>query len=103
MSRAYKFRDQQKLYFVSFATVNWIDVFTRRIYKDILLDSFRYCIMVCSKLRLRLNLKHALKAPGRAFFNYLEVSGLVTFTVLPCLNCLIPSCRKAWNLSAFRS
>jgi putative transposase len=44
MSRKYKIRDQQKAYFVSFATVNWIDVFTRRIYKDILIDSFKYCI-----------------------------------------------------------
>ena len=43
MSRNYKFRDQQKLYFVSFATVNWIDVFVRRQYKDILVDSLKFC------------------------------------------------------------
>jgi hypothetical protein len=29
--------------FVSFAVVEWIDVFTRNEYKDILLDSLRYC------------------------------------------------------------
>jgi REP element-mobilizing transposase RayT len=44
MSRNYKIRDQQKLYFVSFATVNWIDVFIRREYKDIVVDSLSYCI-----------------------------------------------------------
>ena len=44
MSRKYKFRDQEKTYFISFATVNWIDVFTRRLYKDILIDSINYCI-----------------------------------------------------------
>ena len=44
MSRKYKFHNQEKPYFVSFATVNWIDVFTRRIYKDILIDSINYCI-----------------------------------------------------------
>jgi putative transposase len=44
MSRNYKIRDQEKLYFVSFATVNWIDVFTRQEYKDIVVDSIRYCI-----------------------------------------------------------
>lgn len=43
MSRNYKFRDQQKLYFVSFATVNWVDVFIRRQYKDIFVDSLQYC------------------------------------------------------------
>jgi len=43
MSTKYKFRDQSKLYFVSFAVVYWIDVFIRNEYKDILLDSWRYC------------------------------------------------------------
>jgi putative transposase len=33
MSRKYKFRDPDANYFVSFVTVNWIDVFIRRIYK----------------------------------------------------------------------
>jgi len=44
MSRNYKIRDQEKLYFISFATVIWIDVFVRREYKDIMVDSLKYCI-----------------------------------------------------------
>lgn len=44
MSRKYKFRDQQSSYFVSFATVNWIDVFTRPSYRHQLIDSVNYCI-----------------------------------------------------------
>ncbi len=44
MSRNYKIKDQEKAYFVSFATVNWIDVFIRREYKDILVNSLDYCI-----------------------------------------------------------
>ena len=43
MSEKYKIRDSQQPYFVSFATVNWIDVFTRRLYNDIFVDSLRYC------------------------------------------------------------
>ena len=43
MSRNYKFHNKQGLYFVSFATVNWIDVFTRQIYFDILAESVSYC------------------------------------------------------------
>src|SRR5690606_2809773 len=31
------------LYFVSFAVVEWLDVFTRNEYKEILLDNLRYC------------------------------------------------------------
>lgn len=44
MSRKYKFRNPDGLYFVTFATVNWIDVFTRRCYKDLLVESLNYCI-----------------------------------------------------------
>lgn len=43
MSRKYKFRDQSKPYFVSFATVNWIDLFIRPEYSEILIESLRYC------------------------------------------------------------
>ncbi len=44
MSRKYKFHDQSKLYFVTFGVVNWIDAFTRNEYKDIVVESLKYCI-----------------------------------------------------------
>jgi putative transposase len=43
MSRKYKIRDQDKLYFVTFTVIYWLDVFTRQLYRDIFLDSLRYC------------------------------------------------------------
>ncbi|WP_452601293.1 REP-associated tyrosine transposase [Pontimicrobium sp. MEBiC06410] len=43
MSRNYKFHNKSGLYFVSFATVNWIDVFTRQVYFNVLVDSINYC------------------------------------------------------------
>ena len=43
MSRNYKFHNPEGLYFVSFAVVEWLDVFTRNKYKDILLQSLSYC------------------------------------------------------------
>ena len=43
MSTKYKFRDPDGIYFVTFAVVGWVDVFTRRIYREILIDSFKYC------------------------------------------------------------
>jgi putative transposase len=44
MSRKYKFTDQNKLYFVSFAVVYWMDLFIRKEYKDILVNSLAYCM-----------------------------------------------------------
>ena len=43
MSRKYKFLDQQQAYFVSFATVHWIDLFTRKSCCDRIVESLRYC------------------------------------------------------------
>ena len=44
MGRKYIFHEHNQLYFVSFATVNWIDVFVRRIYFEIMVDSLKHCI-----------------------------------------------------------
>lgn len=43
MSRNYKFHNPEGLYFVSFAVVQWLDVFTRNEYKEIILESLTYC------------------------------------------------------------
>lgn len=39
----YKIRNQQAIYFITFAVIYWIDALTRKEYKDILLDSLRHC------------------------------------------------------------
>jgi len=39
----YKIRNQGAIHFITFSVVEWIDVFTRPLYCDILLDSIRYC------------------------------------------------------------
>jgi len=43
MSRKYKFLNKEGLYFVSFAVVNWIDVFIRPEYNEIIVESLTYC------------------------------------------------------------
>ncbi len=43
MSTKYKFDDMQGVYFITSTVVDWVDAFTRNIYRDILLDSFRFC------------------------------------------------------------
>jgi REP element-mobilizing transposase RayT len=43
MSRNYKFYNSEGLYFVSFAVVEWLDVFTRNEYKEIIIDSLTFC------------------------------------------------------------
>ncbi|MFN0274430.1 MAG: REP-associated tyrosine transposase [Chitinophagales bacterium] len=43
MPEGYKIRDQEGSYFMTFTVVDWIDVFSRKRYCDILLESFTYC------------------------------------------------------------
>ena len=44
MSRKYKFYDSTCPHFVSFATVQWVDLFTRSVYFELLVESLSYCI-----------------------------------------------------------
>jgi len=43
MSTRYRFHDPEGVYFISFATVGWTDVFTCIQYKDIFVESLGYC------------------------------------------------------------
>ncbi|MCB9310534.1 MAG: transposase [Lewinellaceae bacterium] len=43
MSNKYKFIHNEGIYFVSFATVSWVDVFTRPLYNEVFINSVRYC------------------------------------------------------------
>ena len=43
MGYEYRIKDQHGLYFITCTVHQWVDVFTRRIYVDILLDSLRFC------------------------------------------------------------
>lgn len=43
MSDGYQIKDQNALYFLTFQVVGWADIFTRKAYRDIVIESFKYC------------------------------------------------------------
>jgi putative transposase len=43
MSRKYKFYNKEGLYFISFATIYWIDLFVRELYFEIMINSLDFC------------------------------------------------------------
>ena len=43
MSFEYRVKDQFGLYFVTFTVHQWVDVFTRKDYVDVLLESLKFC------------------------------------------------------------
>lgn len=44
MSSKYRFGEPHLPHFVSFAVVDWVDVFTRNEYRNIFVESLKYCI-----------------------------------------------------------
>jgi putative transposase len=44
MSVKYKIIDQNGLNYLTLTTVGWIDLFTRQVYREIVIDSLKYCI-----------------------------------------------------------
>ncbi len=44
MGTEYSIRNQEGMYFLTSTVVEWIDVFSRKIYRDTIIDSFDYCI-----------------------------------------------------------
>ena len=44
MPDSYIIKDQEGVYFLTFQIVSWLDVFTRKRYRDIVVDAFNYCV-----------------------------------------------------------
>jgi REP element-mobilizing transposase RayT len=43
MSEGYQIRDQGGPHFLTFTVTDWVDVFTRKIYKDLVIESLQFC------------------------------------------------------------
>jgi REP element-mobilizing transposase RayT len=43
MSQGYQIYNQNTLYYLTFQVVEWVDIFTRKEYKDIAISSFDFC------------------------------------------------------------
>ncbi|NVK83016.1 MAG: transposase [Cytophagia bacterium] len=43
MGRKYTIQDQDQFYFVTFTVVGWVDVFIRHEYRNIFIESIKYC------------------------------------------------------------
>ncbi len=43
MSTRYRFGDSEYAHFITFSVVNWIDALSRPLYKDVVVESLKYC------------------------------------------------------------
>ena len=42
-SEQYFVRNENEMYFITSTIVEWVDIFTRPVYKNIIVDSLKYC------------------------------------------------------------
>ena len=107
MSTGYQISDQNALYFLTFQIVDWIDVFTRRIYKDIIIDSFNYSIehkglqlfayvIMSNHIHLIAN-----SINGTLSDNVRDFKKFTSKKIIETIND-IPESRKEWILNRFK-
>jgi REP element-mobilizing transposase RayT len=108
MSRNYKFHDQQLPYFVTFAVVKWIDVFTRKEYKDILIDSLKYCMAnkgleVYAWVIMSNHVHLIIGTTDKPMQDILrDIKRHTSKTILKAIEDNIQESRKDWMLSEFK-
>lgn len=108
MSRNYKFRDQEKPYFISFATVYWTDVFIRPAYKDILVDSINYCIkekgfIVYAWIIMSSHVHMIIGTKGEKMQDIVrDLKKYTSKTIIKAISENIQESRRQWLLSMFK-
>jgi putative transposase len=105
MSSKYKFSDKEGTYFITSTVVGYIDIFTRNLYKDIIVDSFKHC-QQHQGLQLKAwvimpNHFHIIASFGAGHNPGLVMKNIKSFTALKVIDAIIKNekeSRKDWIL-----
>ena len=108
MSTKYKFTDHLATYFITSTVTDWIDVFTRNDYKNILLDSIRHCqqhqgLQVHAWV-LMPNHLHMIYSVTEGKDPALVLKNIKSFTALKIIDAIINNpheSRRGWMLDLF--
>lgn len=110
MSTKYKIRDQTKLYFITFSVIDWIDVFTRQVYRDVLLSSLNYCIefkgLILYAYCIMSNHIHMIVSSREGFKQEDIIRDFKKYTAKEIIKLISQGShesRKSWMLSYFKN
>jgi REP element-mobilizing transposase RayT len=107
MTTGYQIKDQKATYFLTFQIVDWVDVFTRKIYKDIIIDSFKYSIenkgLQIFAYVIMSNHVHlvAQSSTGQLSDNIRDIKKFTSKKIIETM-VNIPESRKEWALNRFK-
>ena len=103
----YLIADQHATYFCTFTVVHWVDVFTRRDYRDIIVDSLNYCSkekgLVVYSWVVMPNHVHLVARTREPFQFSAFLRDFKKFTSKAIIECIIsiPESRREWLLNKF--
>lgn len=110
MATGYKITDQQGIYFVTFAVVEWVDVFTRKDYADIVVESLRYCqqekgLIIYAWCLMSNHIHLIIRAKeGYKFSDILrDFKKFTSSRIIKAIEENSTESRKSWTLWLFRS
>ncbi len=109
MATRYHFGDNNRPHFVTFSVVNWIHVFSRECYKEILVESLNFCI-VQKGLNLHAwvimsNHVHLIVSAKEGFQLTDSIRDLKKFTsrmIIACIEANVQESRKNWMIWMFK-
>ncbi|NOY95969.1 MAG: transposase [Chlorobi bacterium] len=109
MSEKYKFQNEDGIYFITPTIVNWIDLFTRQTYSELVLDSLKYCqkekgLVVHAWCIMPSHLHLIVSKTGSENLSAI-IRDFKKFTSKAIINEIenINESRKEWLLSAFKA
>jgi REP element-mobilizing transposase RayT len=108
MSTGYQIKDQFDLHYLTFQVVNWVDLFTRRVYKDIVIESFKYMmdnkgfqlfayVIMSNHIHLI-----AQSIDGNLSDNIRDIKKFTSVKIIETI-ILTAESRKEWMLNVFKS
>ena len=107
MNGKYSISEADGIYFLSFATVGWVDVFTRERYRTIVVDSLNYCVvkkgLVIYSWVIMSNHVHLVCRASNANLSSI-IRDFKSFTAKMILKSIKeePESRREWMLTVFR-
>lgn len=107
MSTKYKFHNPEGIYFVTYTVIGWIDVFTKAVYKDILIESWKYCIeqkgLIIHAFVIMTNHVHMIISRSKAITLEAIMRDMKKFTSSQIIKAIKTEndSRKEWMLSNF--
>jgi putative transposase len=107
VSEKYKVRNPEGIYFITLTVIDWVDLFTRPVYKHIIIDSLEYCInskeLIVYAYVIMSNHLHLIVGSGENFRLQDIIKDFKKFTSKELIRAVIelPESRREWLLNKF--